>query len=685
MRTQYSFLCFIAAIIGFICSSQLAKCQFTVVGYYADPTVPNQYDIIGSGLSQVTQMTISPYFPQGDVNSNVTFNLVSDQELTFTLDSNLSNYVDLTFSDPSYSLIGVTLQNTGGRYDIPLTTVGDGQTLQGGAGGQRVLITAGGTYGNGGGGSNVEFVQNGGTFTGNSGGGSDTTYFEPYAYGSNDAGGGGDDNYIEVNAIDLLSAIDPNSILSGSSTSTNPITISSGSATATGSSTTGYGLLSLASTGTTTLFNYIGGTGVLSPAEISIAAGGTGIISNNGGGILTLPTINENGGTLVLQNGVFIVQGISGLENSDPVIDGSTVGYTTTNSYNGPTTIEHGGALLLGVNGALPTSTYTDLTLGASDDGGAGETNTLDLLGTSQTVDSLTNVGPDINQVISSDGYASGSGTYGAGPVSGTGASSVTGSLTVNTTNYAGGVDTFSGSLGGTGNSTNFSLTKSGTGTLALTGNNTYTGGTTVNGGTLLANSSNSTGSGQVIVANGGTLGGTGTINPFNVTSGNAVTIAGELNPSAGNNNTSTSILTFALNPSAVMNLTSTATAIFDLGKSGVNDQVVINGGTLDLTNATLSNFSFVGLTGINGFTGSGVYDLFAGENGAGINGLGTGSNEDTVDIGGENYTATFNSVGNDLQVSITAAVPEPGTWTMFLVGLGFLAFWYWRDRLSQR
>jgi len=56
------------------------------------------------------------------------------------------------------------------------------------------------------------------------------------------------------------------------------------------------------------------------------------------------------------------------------------------------------------------------------------------------------------------------------------------------------------------------SLTVSGSGTLILSGGNTHTGNTTVNGGTLLVNGDSSGATGQVLVAAGAVLGGSGTL-----------------------------------------------------------------------------------------------------------------------------------------------------------------------------
>ena len=154
-----------------------------------------------------------------------------------------------------------------------------------------------------------------------------------------------------------------------------------------------------------------------------------------------------------------------------------------------------------------------------------------------------------------------------------------------------------------------------GTGVLSLKGTNTYRGGTTVTSGTLLANSANSTGAGRVNIASGGTLGGSGTINPSAVLTGAAVTVASgaTLNQSIVTGGLGTSTLTLQLAhagsiPTASVNLLQGAKFAFDLGASGVSDQVSITGGRLTLNGQNFSDFTFTTLTD---FTGSGTYDLF--------------------------------------------------------------------------
>ena len=93
---------------------------------------------------------------------------------------------------------------------------------------------------------------------------------------------------------------------------------------------------------------------------------------------------------------------------------------------------------------------------------------------------------------------------------------SIEGVSTIDTNSYAMGL---SGVVSGTGN-----LTKISAGTLTLSGANTYSGGTTLSAGTIAVAGASPTGTGDVYVALGGTLKGTGTL------AGNLV-LSGALKP----------------------------------------------------------------------------------------------------------------------------------------------------------
>ena len=132
-------------------------------------------------------------------------------------------------------------------------------------------------------------------------------------------------------------------------------------------------------------------------------------------------------------------------------------------------------------------------------------------------------------------------------------------------------------------------LTKLGAGTLTLTSTNGYTGDTTVSNGTLLVNNSvgSATGTGAVIVVNGATLGGTGSVRGL-VTIANGAT----LSPGARAG-------TLWISNNLVIN--SGSVLRYDLGTN--SDRTVVSGnltvgGTLNVTDA-------------GGF-GIGSYTLFA-------------------------------------------------------------------------
>ncbi len=218
----------------------------------------------------------------------------------------------------------------------------------------------------------------------------------------------------------------------------------------------------------------------------------TGTTIVNGGtleitGSMTNSTQIDSGATLLFVGGSQSLSGVysgSGTLAVSETASGSIFVLTSTsNSYTGSTSVQH-GTLQLGATNAIPTGSV--VTLGSGTNPGV-----LRLAGHSQTIGGLASSGTGANQVTNFGG-------------------SGTNTLTINVPAFQG--YTFAGLLGGPAtNDNNFGLIVTGGGTQSLTnGSNNYTGGTTVTNAYLSVSDVGALGSGSLQL-NGSQLAGSTT------------------------------------------------------------------------------------------------------------------------------------------------------------------------------
>lgn len=186
---------------------------------------------------------------------------------------------------------------------------------------------------------------------------------------------------------------------------------------------------------------------------------------------------------------------------------------------------------------------------------------------------------------------------------------------------------TIGGAIGGG----SYTLTKAGSGTLALNGANTYTGITTVQDGTLRGTGSVA---GDVEVQSGAVLAAGNSIGTFTA-DGSASFLSG-------------SAFQFELNST-----------------SGIFDQLVANGLSLD------SNVDFsVADLGSGAWSGPSSFVVINNTSGSAVTGLFNGLNEgDSVAIGANTFKISYvGGSGNDVTLEL---IPEPATLFLATAGLG--------------
>ncbi len=213
--------------------------------------------------------------------------------------------------------------------------------------------------------------------------------------------------------------------------------------------------------------------------DVTLANGASASIVNTSGGLVTLSgMIVKTHANLTLAgpsaywiNGT-ITGGTVGLDfNSDMTFDADTT-LAAQQSYVGPTTISSGATVTSGVNNALPVTTVLNLGETVSNTTGA-----FNLNGHTQTLAGIYAWGTGTNNVITS--------------------SAAGGQLFINVAPST--TDTYAGKLTGS-----MSLSKEGSGTLALSGtSNSYTGATTIDAGTLMLGATSALPSGTAVTLAG--------------------------------------------------------------------------------------------------------------------------------------------------------------------------------------
>ena len=432
-------------------------------------------------------------------------------------------------------------------------------------------------------------------------------------------------------------------VLTGANTYSGGTTISTGSLQAKNSAALGTGDVTVASGARLQLYDAslsntinLNGSNAILRSHGSPALSGTVNLQSNS----TITTVTNNNGTTTL-SGTLNLAGFTlnvKTQNLKP-----SVAITGVIAGSGGISKDNDGTLLISNDNSAGYTGTTTLNRGdiAIADNNALGTGTLYLHvnnDTSGTIRSNDTTAYTIaNPVTVGGGNGNSRILFGNSSASYNGDLTFTGPVTLNATRQwrVYNTTTVDGVISG-----NYGITKNTAGgTLVLIGENLYTGDTTVSAGTLLVNNTagSGTGSGNVTVGTGGTLGGSGAIS-------GTVTADGILAP--GN----------SIGTLTVGSTTLSDTAIFsvELG-AGESDLLIVNG---DL-----------------GITAGAALDLTGTADGVTNYVIATYSGTLTGDFGApvlpDGYSIDYGT-GSDSQISLI--VPEPASLSLLACGAGLLA-----------
>ena len=426
------------------------------------------------------------------------------------------------------------------------------------------------------------------------------------------------------------------------------------------------------------------GTLIFNRSDDSAYAGiisGTGAVTKQGGGTLTLDGANSYSGVTTISGGV-IAYGASNVLSDSTAVTVAGGGLDLGSYTDTVTSFTITSGTLFG-SGKLTAATYALLGGTVAGNLGGGSltvTANSNLNGTADVTSLRLNAGTltlgsagrfTSNQIAltgSSGASLSLGGSESVGSLAGA-FNIALGSATL-TTGNGNTSTTYAGTLSGSGG-----FAKTGTGTFTLSGSSSYTGATAVDGGKLLVNGQ--LGNTAVAVNASGLLGGSGTI-LGNVT----VASSGTLAPGNSPGVLTVGSLSLLAGSHTLMEITGTAAGLYDQ-VFGTGSGGLTYGGTLDLvmsgSYADQTTFQL-----FSSFSSPSIGDFAA----VGLNATGEYAGLTFTGDGGV-WTSTETANGQRLIFSTgtgdLVVVPEPSTYAMAVAGI---ACWGWqmfrRRRLRQ-